>query len=83
MSNEPQIPADDTRREALKKLGTYAAYTAPTMMVMLGSEKAMAKSGKGPKGNNGWGNGGGDGTNKGSDNGNKDQKDSKSGDWNR
>jgi hypothetical protein len=47
MANELQSPADETRREALKKLGAYAAYTAPTVMVMLTSEKAMAKSGRG------------------------------------
>jgi hypothetical protein len=35
---------DLSRREALTKLGKFAAYTAPAMMVLLTSEKAMARS---------------------------------------
>ncbi|MGH7246593.1 MAG: hypothetical protein ACREH9_00670 [Pseudomonadota bacterium] len=40
--------ADEGRREAIKKLGiygAYAAYTAPALMVMLRSGKAVAASG--------------------------------------
>ncbi|MGH7246592.1 MAG: hypothetical protein ACREH9_00665 [Pseudomonadota bacterium] len=36
---------DEGRREALKKLGIYGAYTAPALMVMLRSGKAVAASG--------------------------------------
>jgi hypothetical protein len=35
---------DLSRRDALAKLGKFAAYTAPAMMVLLTSEKAMARS---------------------------------------
>ena len=31
---------DTERREALIKIGKYAAYTAPAMMVMVGTAKA-------------------------------------------
>jgi hypothetical protein len=37
-------PEDLSRRDALAKLGKFAAYTAPAMMVLLTSEKAMARS---------------------------------------
>jgi len=36
---------DEGRREALKKLGTYGAYTAPALIVLLRSGKAVAQSG--------------------------------------
>lgn len=45
------------RREALRKMGKFAAYTAPAMMVMLASKKGNA----GRFSNNGFGNGGYDG----------------------
>ena len=35
---------DDGRREALAKLGKFAAYTAPAMMTLMVSERAMARS---------------------------------------
>ena len=35
---------DAERREALRKLGKYAAYTAPVMLAMLESEAAIAQT---------------------------------------
>jgi len=42
---EKKLPADETgtdpdRREALIKIGKYAAYTAPAMMVSVGTARA-------------------------------------------
>jgi len=34
----------DTRREALKKMGKYSAYTAPAVISLLTSKKVMAFS---------------------------------------
>jgi hypothetical protein len=34
----------DHRREALKRMGLFAAFTAPLMLGMLKAEKAMAAS---------------------------------------
>jgi hypothetical protein len=36
--------ADEDRREALKKLGKYAIYTAPAMMAILLPKKCLADS---------------------------------------
>lgn len=36
---------DEGRRAALKKLGAYGAYTAPALVVLLRSGKAVASSG--------------------------------------
>ena len=38
--NEKVESADPARREALIKIGKYAAYTAPAMMVTIGTAKA-------------------------------------------
>jgi hypothetical protein len=46
-------PNDLSRRDALTKLGKFAAYTAPAMMVLLTSEKAMARSNEDGKGHPG------------------------------
>ena len=35
---------DKERREALKKLGMYAAYTAPVMLALLLPKKCLAES---------------------------------------
>ena len=35
---------DEGRREALRKLGKFGAYTAPAMLAMLIAEKAVAQS---------------------------------------
>jgi|WetSurMetagenome_2_1015567.scaffolds.fasta_scaffold191505_2 hypothetical protein len=35
---------DRERREALKKLGKYAAYTAPVMLALLIPKKSLAQS---------------------------------------
>jgi hypothetical protein len=39
-----QDAATADRREVLRRFGTYAAYTAPGMMVLLGSRQAGAMS---------------------------------------
>jgi hypothetical protein len=39
------IVIDEERREALKKLGIYAAYTAPAMIALLLPKKCLATSG--------------------------------------
>ena len=39
------LSEEDTRREALKKMGKYAAYTAPIMLGMMEAAKAQAASG--------------------------------------
>jgi hypothetical protein len=47
-------PADEARREALKSMGKYAAYTAPTLisLVMVDSARAAPRcSIAGPAGN--------------------------------
>lgn len=42
---ELREPAPDQgRREALRKLGKFGAYTAPAMLAMLIAEKAVAQS---------------------------------------
>jgi hypothetical protein len=33
---------DQSRRDAMKKMGKYAVYTAPAMMTLLASKKSMA-----------------------------------------
>ena len=33
---------DEKRRDALRKLGAFAAYTAPAMLVLLSSEQAAS-----------------------------------------
>jgi hypothetical protein len=35
---------DEDRREALKKLGKYAAYTAPVMLALMLPKKCLAES---------------------------------------
>jgi hypothetical protein len=39
--NAEQI--DDGRRQAIAKLGRFAAYTAPAMMTLMCSDRAMAR----------------------------------------
>jgi hypothetical protein len=36
---------DEARREALAKMGRFAAYTAPVMLGLLGATKARATAG--------------------------------------
>jgi hypothetical protein len=48
------------RRDALRKMGLFAAYSTPIVLGVLTSRKTMAAS-DGNKGNNGFGNGGNDG----------------------
>ena len=37
----------EARRDALRKIGLFGAYTAPLMVAMLASSKALAQSGGG------------------------------------
>ena len=37
-----QAGVDESRREALVKMGRFAGYTAPAMLVLLGATKARA-----------------------------------------
>lgn len=37
-------PAEATRREAVRRLGTYAAYTAPALVALLSATRASAIS---------------------------------------
>ena len=39
---------DETRRAALAKMGRFAGYTAPAMMVLLGTRKARAQANGSP-----------------------------------
>jgi hypothetical protein len=43
LKQEPEEAVDKARREALKRLGIYGAYTAPAMMVLVSSRKVNAK----------------------------------------
>ena len=43
--SKPSEEADLGRREAIKKLGIYGAYTAPALLGLLRSGKAVAASG--------------------------------------
>jgi hypothetical protein len=45
---ETDTPVDQDRRDALAKLGRYAAYTAPLMLGMMTSVKAHSASGQAP-----------------------------------
>jgi hypothetical protein len=40
-------PADEARREAQRRIGKYGAYTAPVLLAMMASEKAIAVTGGG------------------------------------
>lgn len=49
--DQPSLPPepdtddfDQERRETLKKLGCYAAYTPPVVMTLLASRRALADS---------------------------------------
>jgi hypothetical protein len=45
LPTEPtEIDLDLERREALKRLGRYAAYTPPAVLTLLASRKALADS---------------------------------------
>jgi hypothetical protein len=41
---ESDQSANVERREALRKLGAFAGYTAPVMLAMLKSERAVAQT---------------------------------------
>tara|TARA_R110000772_G_scaffold65320_1_gene145822 strand:- start:174 stop:377 length:204 start_codon:yes stop_codon:yes gene_type:complete len=60
-------PEEITRKEAIKKMGKYAALTALGTFMILAPKSAQASS---PSGNgNGWGNGNGGGRGNGRGNG--------------
>lgn len=44
----PETEPDLERRETLKRLGRYAAYTPPVVLTLLASKKALAGSPVGP-----------------------------------
>jgi len=46
-SVESSLPEDKARREALVKLGKYAAYTAPAMLVTTNAKRAFAQAAPG------------------------------------
>lgn len=41
-TNTGRVSRDDSRREALKKLGKYSAYTAPALLAILTPKKSHA-----------------------------------------
>ncbi|MES9871902.1 MAG: hypothetical protein ABW162_04065 [Candidatus Sedimenticola sp. PURPLELP] len=43
-TSELENSHNEERREALKKMGAFTAYTAPAMLAMLTSQKSMAGS---------------------------------------
>lgn len=45
--NNDQLPENNERREALVKLGKYAAYTAPAMLVTTNAKRAFAQAAPG------------------------------------
>ena len=46
-SEPTEATLDQERREALKRLGRYAAYTPPAVLTLLASRKALAGSNPG------------------------------------
>lgn len=46
-SVESSLPENKARREALVKLGKYAAYTAPAMLVTTNAKRAFAQAAPG------------------------------------
>ena len=42
-TTQPDCAPDEGRREALRKLGKFGAYTAPAMVAMLIADKAVAQ----------------------------------------
>ena len=56
MSQKNTKHKDITRKEAIKKMGSYAAFAALGTMIMLNPQKAQAQSGP-PDPNFGGGNG--------------------------
>ena len=56
MSQKNTDNKDITRKEAIKKMGSYAAFTALSTMIILNPQKAQAVSGPPlPPGQNGFG----------------------------
>lgn len=56
--NKEQHSKDISRKDALKKMGSYAAFAALGTMIMLNPQKAQATSGP-PDQGGGWRNSGG------------------------
>ena len=47
-TTEDRPDVEETRREALAKMGRFAGYTAPVMLGLLGATKARAQNGGSP-----------------------------------
>jgi hypothetical protein len=47
-TREQRPEPDESRREALAKMGRFAGYTAPVMLGLLGATKARAEAGGSP-----------------------------------
>lgn len=43
-----ESPADQSKREVLARLGKYAAYTAPVLLITLGAKESKATIGSNP-----------------------------------
>ena len=48
-TTEERPELEETRREALAKMGRFAGYTAPVMLGLLGATKARAQANGSPK----------------------------------
>ena len=55
LQNKEQDSKDISRKDAIKKMGSYAAFAALGTIIMLNPQKAQAVSGPPPMGGN-WGN---------------------------
>tara|TARA_B110000027_G_C15970983_1_gene234269 strand:+ start:329 stop:541 length:213 start_codon:yes stop_codon:yes gene_type:complete len=58
LQNKEQDSKDISRKDAIKKMGKYAAFAALGTMIMLNPKKAQALSGPPDQGGN-WGDSGG------------------------
>ncbi len=47
-NNQDSLSKDITRKEALKKAGKYAAFTAASMLIVLSPKESQAQSPKSP-----------------------------------
>ena len=50
LENKKKPAKDNTRKDALRKMGSYAAFAALGTMIMLNPQKAQAQSGIDPPG---------------------------------
>jgi hypothetical protein len=69
-----EVEANNDRRKFLAICGKFAVVTPPAITLLLSTSlnsTAVARSGGGKNGNNGFGNGGGDGSPNGKEDGNR------------